>query len=240
MIRQILSAAFAILLLLAGLVPAVGPHAAQAETVRDDTVTLDLSLEKWVETDSATVTVIADLALRSGEFGAARAAVKADLAKLSSTAVWRLTGYDRLGDEAGLERWRIAAEARLASAELGGLSATVSALGEAGRSFRLGGIDFTPALAEREAALSDLRAEIYRATAAELDRLNSVYPDRGYRVAAIHFATGSIPRPLPAQMMRAEAASKPAAGANGAADTVAQKATLRASVRFAAEVRADD
>lgn len=234
MIRYCLSLALAVLMLFAG------PQVVQADTVRDDIVTLDLSLEKWVETDSATVTVAADLAVRSGGFGEARQAVTQDLEKISAKAAWRLVGYDRLRDEAGFERWRITAEARLPGAELGGLGASVKGLGEAGRSYAVEGIDFTPTLAEREAALAELRAEIYRSAAEELARLKAVYPDRGYRVAAINFQTGSMPRPLPAQMMRAEAAPKLMADGGMAGDTVAQKAELRASVRFAAEVRSED
>ncbi|MEO9900199.1 hypothetical protein [Nisaea sp.] len=233
MTRLFLSAALAILMLFAA--PVV-----QAETVRDDTVTLDLSLEKWVETDSATVTVAADLAVKAGGFGLARAAVQADLAKISDKAPWRLVGYDRLRDEAGFERWRITAEARLPSMALGGIGSTVDGLGEAGRSFALLGIDFTPTLAEREAALAELRADIYQSAADELARLKAVYPDRGYRVAAIHIAPSTAQRPQPAMMMRTEAVSKLASSGGGGGDSVAQKAELRASVRFAAEVRSGD
>ncbi|WP_193172261.1 SIMPL domain-containing protein [Nisaea nitritireducens] len=233
MTRLFLSAALAVLMLFAS--PVV-----QAETVRDDTVTLDLSLEKWVETDSATVTVVADLAVKAGGFGVARAAVQTDLTKISDKAPWRLVGYDRLRDEAGFERWRITAEARLPSTALGGIGSTVDDLGEAGRSYALLGIDFTPTLAEREAALADLRADIYQRAADELARLKAVYPDRGYRVAAIHIAPGAVPRPQPAMMMRTEAISKLAADGSGGGDSVAQKAELRASVRFAAEVRSGD
>lgn len=234
MIRYCLSLALAVLMLFAA------PQVVRADTVRDDLVTLDLSLEKWVETESATVTVAADLAVKAGGFGAARQAVKEDLAKISGKAAWRLTGYDRLRDEAGFERWRITAEARLPGAELGGLGSSVKGLGEAGRSYAVLGIDFTPTLAEREAAMAELRAEIYKKAAEELDRLKAVYPDRGYRVAAIHFQTGSMPRPMPAQMMRAESAPKLASDGAAGGDSVAQKAELRASVRFAAEVRSDD
>ncbi|UUX48055.1 hypothetical protein NUH88_11555 [Nisaea acidiphila] len=234
MIRDCLSLALAVLMLLAA------PQVVHADTVRDDIVTLDLSLEKWVETDSATVTVAADLAVKAGGFGAARQAVKDDLAKISGKAAWRLTGYNRLRDEAGFERWRIVAEARLPSTELGGLGGTVKGLGEAGRSYAVLGIDFTPTLAEREAAMADLRAEIYRSAAEELERLKAVYPDRGYRVATINFQTSGVPRPMPAQMMRVESAPKLAADGAMAGDSVAQRAELRASVRFAAEVRSDD
>lgn len=233
MTRLFLSAALAVLMLFAA--PVV-----QAETARDDTVTLDLSLEKWVETDSATVRVAADLAVKAGGFGVARAAVQADLAKISDKAPWRLVGYDRLRDEAGFERWRITAEARLPSTALGGIGSTVGDLGEAGRSYALLGIDFTPTLAEREAALAELRAEIYQRAADELERLKAVYPDRGYRVAAINIGQGAVPRPQATMMLRSEAAPKFAADASGGGDSVAQKAELRASVRFAAEVRSGD
>ena len=88
--------------------------------------------------------------------------------------------------------------------------------------------------------MADLRAEIYQRAADELARLKAVYPDRGYRVAAIHIGQVATPRPQPAMMMRAEAAPKLAADGGAGGDSVAQKAELRASVRFAAEVRSGD
>lgn len=232
MIHYVLSAALAILMLL------ISP-VAQAQQMRDDTVTLDLSLEKWIETDSATVTVVADLAVKAGGLGMARAAMQADLTKISAKAPWRLVGNDRLRDEAGFERWRITAEARLPSTALGGIGSIVDELGEAGRSYTLLGIDFTPTLAEREVARAALRADIYQRAADELARLNAVYPTRDYRVAEIHTSPNAMVRPKPAIMRRAETAPTFSADTAGS-DNVAEKVMLRASIRFAARVHSSD
>lgn len=213
-------------------VSALGHSAvAGAESRRDDVVSLELSAEDWVETATAGVVVAADLAVEAGRLGEARAALLRDLAKISDKAEWRLTGHDRLADEAGYERWRIAAEARLPGEALGGLGAAIKGLSRPGHGFALVSVDYTPTLAEREAVLAKLRARIHEAVAAELKRVNAIYADRGFRVAAVRFAEpGTAPLP---RKLQAEAAMPMAVSA---VRPVSQKVVLTAEVELAASL----
>ena len=209
---------------------------ADAQTLpRQDEIVLELSTEEWVETETATVIVAVDLAITAGNFGAARAEVEGDLRKISSKAKWRLTQFNKLRDEAGYERWRVLAEARLPGAVLSSLGPTISAASRPGRGFRIHGIDYTPTLGEREAALAALRARLYAQAGREIASINKAFPERGFRIGSIDFTSGAMMgRPM---MDSAQGARMMTVQGKRAtpATAVAEKVTVNARVIVAAK-----
>lgn len=223
-------------LIVVALIP-LGPINAKAQTPpRQDEIVLQLSAEEWVETETSTVIVAVDLAITAGNFGAARAEVEADLKNISTTAKWRLTRFNKLRDEAGYERWRVLAEARLPGAVLSSLGPTIKSASRPGRSFRIQGIDYTPTLSERQSALADLRARLYAQAGQEIAAINKAFPGREFRIGAVDFTGRSMMgQPMMdsargARMMSAQAKAAPAATA------VAEKLTVNARVILAAKV----
>jgi hypothetical protein len=217
------------------LVP-LGALRLDAQTLpRQDEIVLELSAEEWVETETATVIVAVDLAITAGNFGAARAEVERDLRKISDKAKWRLTRFNKLRDEAGYERWRVFAEARLLGSVLSSLGPTISGASRPGRSFRVQAIDYTPTLAEREAALASLRARLYARAGGEIQSINKAFKGRGFRIGTIDFTSQAmIGRPMMdsargARMMASQV--KQAAPATA----VAEKLTVNARVILAAK-----
>lgn len=169
-----------------------------------DEVMLSLSAEAWVTTRTAEVTIGVDAVLTDGDIAGLRAEVLGTLAGLTGADTdWRITRFDRSMDSSGLERLRVAAQARLPDTALDGLAEALDGHSRAGLQYALGGVAFSPSLAEREAARAELRASLYADIAAELARLNAAFPDRTYRVGRIDFTGGFMPAPPP--MMRAEA-----------------------------------
>lgn len=198
-----------------------------------DHVTLDLSAEAWAETQTATVRAGIEAAFQGAQQQGVREQVLAALAKTAPDAKWFLTRFDQVSDGAGLERWRIAAEARLPEARLAGLRERAEQSSKPGLKLTITQIDFTPTLPEREATIAGLREQIYKDIRAELARLNALYPERKYRVRGIDFSSGAGPvQPMPRMAM----ASAPME-AKQAADAVAvsQKLFVRAGVTLAAE-----
>jgi uncharacterized protein YggE len=117
-----------------------------------------------------------------------------DIAK----ADWRLTSFNRSQDSTGLERWSAMFEARLPENELNGLNDNAKKVSKAGMQVTLGDINFTPTLAEMEAARSALRTQVYKNVSDQLAALNAALPGRGYRIGVINFATSEEePRPMP-------------------------------------------
>jgi len=216
------------------------PLAAFADEPRlpPDQVALSLSAEGWVEAAKARVRIAVDTAKTGAEAGNLRADLKATLAKLLPDAEWHVTDFERSRDQAGLERWHLEAETRVAETALDGLYDRAKAQSRPGEQIGVAAIDFTPELAEREAVMAELRAKIYAEAKEELGRLAAVYPDRSFRLREVNFG-GQGPVPMvPAPMMkmaRAGAAQEEAAASGSAGFGVAEHVELTASVVLAAE-----
>jgi hypothetical protein len=208
---------------------------AYADDRPTDAVVMTLSAEGWVETKTARVMAVADVAIAAENRAAVRERMMAALKKLAPDADWRISRFDRSQDPAGLERWRAVAEARLPETALGGLDERAKSLSQPGMQVRVQAVQFVPTLAEHEAVLATLRGTLYEQAKAEAERLSKLWPERGYRVARIDFLNESSPAPRPMvaqQDMRAGAAATDAGGAD-AGLAVAQKLTLHAQVTVA-------
>lgn len=219
----------------------IAPARAEDAPPRDDEVVLQLATEGWVETETARVDVAIDAALDASDLAAARDQVMDMLKRLAPDGTWRVLRFDRRRDPAGLERWRVEASARLPEAALTGLYDRAKAASAPGRQVRVQAIQFRPTLAEREAVLAELRAEIYRLARGELEALKAAYPERAFRISEIGFqADGGVPPPRlartaarPEVMAMAQADAAPAGA--GAPMAVAEKLRLSATVVLAAE-----
>jgi hypothetical protein len=213
----------------------LGSGLGQAEAPpRQDEVVLELSAEEWVETETATVVVMIDLAITAGNFGAARAEVERDLKAVSAKAPWRLTRFSKLRDEAGYERWRVLAEARLPGGDLSTLGPKVTGASRPGRGFRIQRIDYTPTRAEREAALAKLRARLYGLVGQELASINKAFPGRGFRAGIVDFTNQSmIGRPV-MDAPRGARMMTSAAKESAPTTAVAEKLTVNARIILSA------
>lgn len=168
-----------------------------------DEVTMELSAEDWVVTETALVTVAADAAATGSQTGVARSDLLAAVSGLVPDAEWRVVSFDRFTDQAGLDRWQAVAEARLPETEVGGLGEKAKELSRPGLQLRVRSIEFTPTLAETEAVRARLRAEIYRRAGEEIASLERSFGDRDFRIGAIRFQeNGMPPMPMPAMMSR--------------------------------------
>jgi hypothetical protein len=220
--------AAALVPLLAALL-AIAPATAQpiVPPRQDDEVTLTLRAEAYVETVTASVTVAFDTALEGAGMATMRDTLNKILAGLAADSSWRFTRFDRVVDPAGLERWRVAAEARLPESALAGLADKAKAASRPGIQVHLDSVDFSPTLAERETGYASLRAELYRQAEGELARLKSAVADRPYRIKRVSFQEdGSVPqppRPLASMQMRAEMAPADAGSGFAAAEPAAAR-----------------
>jgi len=202
----------------------------------DDVVRLEIVEEEWVETTTATVQLAADLAVEAGTFGTARASLEEKLAGFVPDVDWRIVDFRKLRDDAGFERWRVIAEARVPEAALADLPNKAKDASVPGSALSVSSVDYTPTLAEREATVAELRARIYARAAAELAVLNKVFPDRNFRIHGLQMAPDFRPQPRPAMLMRAESTqAADAAMSKGGGLAGAEKATVAATVELAAE-----
>ncbi|NQW12093.1 MAG: hypothetical protein HQ481_19690 [Alphaproteobacteria bacterium] len=199
----------------------------------DDEVIFTVAVESWVETTTATVRLAADLAVEAGGFGTARTELVATLKTLGAGAGWRIVDFSKGRDEAGFERWRVVAEARVPETTLSDLAARARAASKPGRALSVADIDYTPTLVEREAVINLLRGRVYSRVAEEIGTLDAVFSDRKFRVRLIDFTQDFQPQPrLMREGMVAMARSDGSQGAGGLAG--AEKVHLVARVHLAA------
>jgi len=118
--------------------------------------------------------------------------------------VWHLTTAHLERDPAGLERWRLQAEIRAPEARLPGLHERARALSKPGLSLTVS-IDWTPSLAEVEAAKAEARAALYSRAREEVERLNTRLGTR-YRVGDIDVLEPGRPQPLRRELLKERAA----------------------------------
>lgn len=233
-LRSLLAAGPAVIPVLGAIlsaVTAIGQAQAQAADMPRDEIVLQLAAEDWVETKTARVVAAADVAIAGESRASVRDRMLDALKKLSPDADWRLSQFARSQDSAGLERWRVTAEARLPEKSLGGLDDRAKSLSQPGLQLRIATTQFTPTLGEREATLAKLRATLYAQAKAEAEQAAKTWPDRAYRVARVDFQQIGMPM---ARMAAQEAMPMAAAGgasfAAGDDLAVAQKLTLQATV----------
>jgi hypothetical protein len=154
-----------------------------------DNVTLNLSVEEWVKTETARVTLVVDAASNGAEnSGTLRADILKAVAGVADKAEWRITRMDQQSDSAGLERWQAELEARLPESQLAALADRTKKASRPGLQVRVGEVAFEPTLAETEAARAKLREQIYAKVNDEVKRLKAAFPGRDYRVGQINFA----------------------------------------------------
>ncbi len=216
---------------------ALDAAAAQTRPIQDR-VRVELEVEDWVKTESATVRVAVEAAFSAAEAASVRIKVLEALSRLVADVDWHITGYQQTRDQTGLQRWQVAAETRLNEALLGRLDDKARAISKPGMQVKVRQIDFTPTLAERQTAATALRQRIYALAREELERLRKAYPKRGFRVHAIDFVGRGI-QPMPTvrggrpMTMQAEtSAAMPAMPADAIA--VKTKLVVRATVVLAA------
>lgn len=219
------------------LAPALTPSAAFAQSVVQpvtDSVSLNLSVEDWVKTETALVSLIVDVAGASANGGTVRSEILKAVAGLADKAEWRITAMDTQSDSAGLERWQAELQARLPEGQLAALGERAKKASRPGLQVRVGGVAFDPTLAELETARGALRGRLYAQVDAELKRLNAAFPGRTYRVGAIDFFEQSSPQPMMVQGSRVKAMMAEAAPMADAAPGVQDKLVLGARVTLSA------
>ena len=115
--RSLVPLALASLLFTA--VPVVSAQTLPVQPVID-TVSFNVSVEDWVKTETALVTLVVDIA-GNGNGGTVRSDVLKAVAGVADKAEWRIVAMNPQSDSAGLERWQAQLQARLPEGQLSAL-----------------------------------------------------------------------------------------------------------------------
>jgi hypothetical protein len=159
-------------------------------------VTLQLTAEQWVTTQTADVSIALDALLNKDQLAKAQDSFQAALKKIAPEGDWHITEFSRTPSKTNLEQLHAVAHARLPNNALGGLRDRAKAQNSEGQTYAVQDITYTPTAGEISAAQAKLRSEIYEQAKAELDRLNTVYPKPGYTLYNINFSNIAQPGPM--------------------------------------------
>lgn len=151
-----------------------------------DIINLSFTVEEWLDTETAEVTIDVDASLDS-DGRELKQKVRNALAELNDSVNWRFSRVSRSRDRSGRETWQIGAQARMSDNALDDLSGKCRKLGEPGLQFRVGYVDYSPTAEAVEILNRSLRERINELIQNELARLRVELPDREWRVGNVQY-----------------------------------------------------
>lgn len=155
-------------------------------------VTLQLTAQQWVSTQTAKVSVALDALLNKEQLAKAQDSFQAALKRIAPEGTWHITEFTRSASKTNLEQLHAVAEARLSDSALAGLRNRAKAQNGEGQTYTVQDIIYSPTIDEISAAQAGLREQIYSRAKAELDRLNAVYPKPGFSLYTINFVNPTV------------------------------------------------
>lgn len=197
----------------------------------DDTITLHLNVEDWVDTQTAAVQV-AIVTAGNGVSSGVREEVLKILATLTPSD-WKILQFIPTKDRAGLDRQEILAEARVSDKQLAGIYDRAKKASVPGKQVRVTSIYFSPTVAEQEALLIKLRGLIYKKVTEEIALLKTAFPDRSFRVGDVTFDDPEQVAEEPREVTT-EDESTVTRSVEGPAMTVSERRRLSATVILSA------
>jgi hypothetical protein len=155
-----------------------------------DTVTVQLSAEKSIPTETVKVSAAIILSVTAAEAGDVRSTITSKLKGILD-AEWSLTALNRRPDASGREQVEAAAVARVPESEAAGFAHKCKQASVEGFQVSAGVIDYSPPRNVVNDAKIELRKELYQLAANEAEAIQAVLAsgeaDRGWRVADITF-----------------------------------------------------
>lgn len=209
---------------------------AEQPTVPLNTISMNLSAEKWVIADTAKVSVAVNAALTSQQLATFQDQVKTNLQKLAKSDDWHIIAFEQNKDQSGLESVKVLAQARLPASALATLNSQAKSLSEQGAHYEIVSVDFTPSFKQVQQTNSDLRQALYGKVKDELAVINQTYAPQKFHVYDIKFQhTGPMPQPRykTAGLVLTRMDSNAATTQSNSNVSVSQKVVLSATVQFA-------
>lgn len=198
----------------------------------DDTITLHLNVEDWVDTQTAAIQV----AIVTAGNGVS-AGVREDVLKILATLTpgdWKILQFVPTKDRAGLDRQEILAEARVSDKQLAGVYDRAKKASVPGKQVRVTSIYFSPTVAEQEALLIKLRGQIYKKVTEEIALLKTAFPDRSFRVGDVTFDDPQEVTEEPRESTAETEEDQTVTGGAGPTMTVSERRRLSATVILSA------
>lgn len=205
-----------------------------ADYPKQNTIDYQLSVEQWVNTNTAKVSVMVNASLDQTAMQDLQQKIEQSLTSIAKVD-WRIVRFDRTESQSGLESVNVRAEARIPTVQISDIRKKAEDLSKPGIKYQVTGISYAPTLAETQKAQASLRNDIYQKVHNEINALDKMY-NADFYVSNIVFITGGMPIPRAQYKdaagvnMMARASSAPQPG------NVSQKISMSAEVILASTV----
>lgn len=197
------------------------------------------SVEQWVTTKTALVTIGVDASLNQAGMDNLQQQVNDSLKTLADNVVWQMTDDERNQDSSGLEQIHIEEQARLTSDQLVSIRTKTNTLSKPGIKYSIIDLQFTPSLAEIQVAQDNLRSQLYGKIKHEIDLLDKTY-DENFYVHDLEFFSGNLPAPVPMAQNQANYKAMMVSTAPQPQATMSQRLIMNADVTLASTIKDSD
>ena len=151
-----------------------------------DKVSLTLSSERWVKTNTAKVKVSINATLTNLSLVQMRRQILENLNKIAK-ADWHITQFNRSQDTSGLEKLFVSAEARVNQSVLSNVNIQAEKSSKPGIKYKINNIDFTPSELDVQKVKKLVRQDIYKKITSEISQLNTIYSKQQYSLYRVMF-----------------------------------------------------
>lgn len=172
-------------------VGAVAAHAKDKSRDLLDKVSLSVTAERWVTTNTANLQVTINATLTKKSLAEMRNDILKNLNTIAK-ADWHITQFNRSQDSSGLEKLFVSAEARVNQSVLTGVNQQAKAVSVPGATYRISNIDFSPSDSDVQKVKTQVRQDLYKKVQQEVDTLNAQYKPQHYSVFRVMVATPSV------------------------------------------------
>lgn len=215
-------------------VAAPAPVVPVSDYPKQNKISYQLSVEKWVNTDTARVTVSVNASLDQKALESVQQAMQTNLKQLANVN-WRIVNFSRDQSQSGLETVTAIAQARVPANQIKDMRGKAKSLSKPGMQYQINDISYQPTDDEIQKANAALRQEVYQKVQSEINLLDKTFSDEDFYVQQIDFNSDAMPMPraVGANVMMLKQAAAPS-------DTnVSQKVVLNVLVTVASTVEDD-
>ncbi|MCB1827201.1 MAG: hypothetical protein KDH94_02165 [Coxiellaceae bacterium] len=156
-----------------------------------NTVSYQLSEQKWVKSTEATATVAVNATVSDQNIAKLRESILSNLQEIAK-GEWHITQFIRTTTSSGLQSVNVRAQVRLPVSQTDQINVHAKSVSKAGQTYSIVNLDFTPSPADYAAAQASLREKIYGEVQSELNQLNKQFPNAHYFVHQVRFSQGAF------------------------------------------------
>lgn len=200
-----------------------------------NTISYNVSTQKWLSAKDAKVTVVVNATLASAAVSEFSQELVANLSAYAKG--WHIIAFSQVKNESGLQNVKALAQVRVPNGNVAAISVGMKKLTKQGVSYKIANLEFTPSFAQKQHAYAAMRIQLFNEIHHQLLALNKIYQQKFY-INNIDFQTRFVasntirPVMFTAGVENAMRKSTRSYSAKSSNMAISQKLVLSANVKF--------